>query len=63
MMKATTTAVVYKKEHNGLTRLARNQVRNIRYKYFDTEAEARAFAATVEAKHLVHIPTGRKIAL
>ena len=63
MMKMTTTAVVYKKEHNGLTRLARNQARDIQYKYCDTEAEAREFAKTVDALHLVHIPTGRKIAL
>ncbi len=63
MMKNTTTAVVYNKEHNGLTRLARNQVRNVQYKYFETEELAREFAATVDAKHLVHVPTGRKIAL
>ena len=63
MMKMTTTAVVFNKAHNGMTRLARNQARNIQHKYFDTEELAREFAKTVDALHLVHIPTGRKIAL
>lgn len=58
----TLITVYFKKEHDGRTRKARNQNRNVASKCFKTIDEARAFAETVEVINVYNY-VGNKIAL